>query len=119
MKRSKQAIRDQKSQRLAKSGEIGDKSKYAQKKELRESPPTYYAPHPITQLGFVSVVHGSLEFEEAPQVHNQQHADRLNDLQGICRNQATAGIVCCVLEKWHDYDHVLKLTAEPPVQIAG
>lgn len=68
----------------------------------------YYAKHPSGTGDFIAVKHGATGYYKTT-VYTQEHAETLNERQGIKPAEVKAAVTCSMFDCWQNFD---KLTAE-------
>ena len=62
----------------------------------------YYAPHPSETGEFIAIQHAMTGYYPST-VYTQDHADTLNERQGITRAEVAAAVTCSMFDCWHNF----------------
>ena len=65
----------------------------------------YYAPHTTEPGEFIAIQHGMTGYYPST-VYTQEHADTLNERQGITRAEVAAAVTCSMFDCWHNFDKI-------------
>lgn len=65
----------------------------------------YYAEHPTEDGKFIAVRHGEAGYY-ASTVYTQDHANTLNERQGISPAEVEAAVICSMFDNWRKFETI-------------